>query len=233
MIMRSLIKIKWVLVILAVTTIAWACASSKTQGMSTRQQILKSVYPVLTGVTRFFGVNSRSLPAQQAVSPNVPVYDIPFELIDGTPASLAAYKGKKIVVVNTASDCGYTGQYEELQKLYADRKGEVIVVGFPANDFKQQEKGTNEEIAGFCKKNYGVEFPLATKAVVVKGKEQHPLFKWLSDPEQNGWNKEAPAWNFSKYIIDEHGKLIGYFDPGVSPLGAEFQKNLNTKPDQQ
>jgi uncharacterized lipoprotein YajG len=94
--MRSLIKIKWVLVILAVTTIAWACASSKTQGMSTRQQILKSVYPVLTGVTRFFGVNSRSLPAQQAVSPNVPVYDISFELIDGTPASLAAYKGKKL-----------------------------------------------------------------------------------------------------------------------------------------
>jgi glutathione peroxidase len=189
--------------------------------------MLKSVYPALTSITRFFGVNSRVVLPEEKNAPVVSLYDIPFETIAGEQSSLAAYKGKKIVVVNTASDCGYTGQYEELQTLYAQAKGEIMIVGFPANDFKAQEKGSNEQIASFCKKNYGVEFPIAAKASVVKGSNQHPVFAWLSDPAKNGWNKEAPAWNFSKYIIDEEGKLIGYFDPGVSPLGKDFLKALN------
>lgn len=195
--------------------------------MSTRQNMLKSVYPALTSITRFFGVNSRVVLPEEKNAPVVSLYDIPFETIAGEQSSLAAYKGKKIVVVNTASDCGYTGQYEELQTLYAQAKGEIMIVGFPANDFKAQEKGSNEQIASFCKKNYGVEFPIAAKASVVKGSNQHPVFAWLSDPAKNGWNKEAPAWNFSKYIIDEEGKLIGYFDPGVSPLGKDFLRALN------
>ena len=189
--------------------------------------MLKSVYPALTSITRFFGVNSRVVLPEEKNAPVVSLYDIPFETIAGEQSSLAAYKGKKIVVVNTASDCGYTGQYEELQTLYAQAKGKIIIVGFPANDFKAQEKGSNEQIASFCKKNYGVEFPIAAKASVVKGSNQHPVFAWLSDPAKNGWNKEAPAWNFSKYIIDEEGKLIGYFDPGVSPLGKDFLRALN------
>ena len=160
--------------------------------------------------------------------PVTSVYAIPFELINGDTADLSAYRGKKIVVVNTASDCGYTGQYEELQKLYAQRKDDIVIIGFPANDFKQQEKGSNEEIASFCKKNYGVDFPLAMKTTVIKSADQHPIFKWLSDQKQNGWNEQAPSWNFSKYVIDEQGKLIGYFDPGVSPLGSDFTKVLNT-----
>jgi len=209
--------------VLVVTVTAWACSSSKIQSnMSTRQNMLKSVYPALTSITRFFGVNSRVVLPEEKNAPVVSLYDIPFETIAGEQTSLAAYKGKKIVVVNTASDCGYTGQYEELQTLYAQAKGEIMIVGFPANDFKAQEKGSNEQIASFCKKNYGVEFPIAAKASVVKGSNQHPVFAWLSDPAKNGWNKEAPAWNFSKYIIDEEGKLIGYFDPGVSPLGKDF-----------
>jgi len=213
---------------LVVTLTALACSSSKIQGkMSTRQNILKSVYPALTSITRFFGVNSRVVLPEEKKAPVVSLYDIPFETINGEPSSFAAYKGKKIVIVNTASDCGYTGQYEELQSLYAQAKGQIMVVGFPANDFKDQEKGSNEQIASFCKKNYGVEFPIAAKASVVKGNNQHPVFAWLSDPTKNGWNKEAPAWNFSKYIIDEEGKLIGYFDPGVSPLGKDFLKALN------
>jgi glutathione peroxidase len=213
---------------LVVTLTALACSSSKIQGkMSTRQNILKSVYPALTSITRFFGVNSRVVLSEEKKAPVVSLYDIPFETINGEPSSFAAYKGKKIVIVNTASDCGYTGQYEELQSLYAQAKGQIMVVGFPANDFKDQEKGSNEQIASFCKKNYGVEFPIAAKASVVKGNNQHPVFAWLSDPSKNGWNKEAPAWNFSKYIIDEEGKLIGYFDPGVSPLGKDFLKALN------
>jgi glutathione peroxidase len=190
--------------------------------------MLKSFYPVLTSVTRFFGVNSKVVLPKTIAEPLTSVYTIPFELINGDTADLSVYRGKKIVIVNTASDCGYTGQYEELQKLYEQRKDDIVIIGFPANDFKEQEKGSNEEIASFCKKNYGVEFPMAMKTSVVKSSTQHDLFKWLSEAGKNGWNEQAPSWNFSKYIIDEQGKLIGYFDPGVSPLGKEFTNIINT-----
>lgn len=208
-----------------------ACSgTSKTQtGMSIRQSILRTVYPALTGITKLFGVNNRVVTPEQLSKPVTSIYDFEVELIDGDTISLAAYKGKKIIIVNTASDCGYTGQYEELQQLYASNKDSVVIIGFPANDFKQQEKGSNEEIATFCKKNYGVEFPIAIKTSVVKGEAQHPLFRWLSDPSKNGWNKEAPAWNFSKYVISEEGVLLGYVDPGVSPLGKEFTHILAAK----
>jgi len=221
--------LKIVLAVAVLSVLVYACTTTKTQkNMSTRQNVLKSFYPVLTSVTRFFGVNSKVVLPNTASAPITSVYTIPFELINGDTTDLSVYRGKKIVVVNTASDCGYTGQYEELQKLYEQRKDDVVIIGFPANDFKQQEKGSNEEIASFCKKNYGVEFPLAMKTTVVKSADQHPIFKWLSDQKQNGWNEQAPSWNFSKYVIDEQGKLIGYFDPGVSPLGNDFTKALNT-----
>jgi glutathione peroxidase len=221
--------IKLAVAVAIISVLVYACTTTKSQkNMSTRQNVLKSFYPVLTSVTRFFGVNSKVVLPKTVSDPVTSVYAIPFELINGDTADLSAYKGKKIVVVNTASDCGYTGQYEELQKLYAQRKDDIVIIGFPANDFKQQEKGSNEEIASFCKKNYGVDFPLAMKTTVIKSADQHPIFKWLSDQKQNGWNEQAPSWNFSKYIIDEQGKLIGYFDPGVSPLGNDFINVLNT-----
>jgi glutathione peroxidase len=224
---KNYIKLAFAVAILSV--LVYACTTTKSQkNMSTRQNVLKSFYPVLTSVTRFFGVNSKVVLPKTVSDPVTSVYAIPFELINGDTADLSAYRGKKIVVVNTASDCGYTGQYEELQKLYAQRKEDIVIIGFPANDFKQQEKGSNEEIASFCKKNYGVDFPLAMKTTVIKSADQHPIFKWLSDQKQNGWNEQAPSWNFSKYIIDEQGKLIGYFDPGVSPLGSDFINVLNT-----
>ena len=224
---KNYLKIAVAVTVLSV--LVYACTTTKTQkNMSTRQNMLKSFYPVLTSVTRFLGVNSKVVLPNTVSSPITSVYAIPFELINGDTTDLSAYRGKKIVVVNTASDCGYTGQYEELQKLFEQRKDDIVIVGFPANDFKQQEKGSNEEIASFCKKNYGVEFPLAMKTTVVKSVDQHPIFKWLSDQKQNGWNEQAPSWNFSKYVIDEQGKLIGYFDPGVSPLGNDFTKILNT-----
>lgn len=224
---KNYIKLAVAVAILSV--LVYACTTTKSQkNMSTRQNVLKSFYPVLTSVARFFGVNSKVVLPKTVSEPVTSVYAIPFELINGDTADLSAYRGKKIVVVNTASDCGYTGQYEELQKLYAQRKEDIVIVGFPANDFKQQEKGSNEEIASFCKKNYGVDFPLAMKTTVIKSADQHPIFKWLSDQKQNGWNEQAPSWNFSKYIIDEQGKLIGYFDPGVSPLGSDFINVLNT-----
>lgn len=224
---KNYIKLAVAVAILSV--LVYACTTTKSQkNMSTRQNVLKSFYPVLTSVTRFFGVNSKVVLPKTVAEPFTSVYSIPFELINGDTVDLSAYRGKKIIVVNTASDCGYTGQYEELQKLYAQRKDEIVIIGFPANDFKQQEKGSNEEIASFCKKNYGVDFPLAMKTTVIKSADQHPIFKWLSDQKLNGWNEQAPSWNFSKYIIDEEGKLIGYFDPGVSPLGGDFMNVLNT-----
>jgi glutathione peroxidase len=224
---KNYIKLAVAVAILSV--LVYACTTTKSQkNMSTRQNVLKSFYPVLTSVTRFFGVNSKVVLPKTVSEPVTSVYAIPFELINGDTADLSTYRGKKIVVVNTASDCGYTGQYEELQKLYAQRKDDIVIIGFPANDFKQQEKGSNEEIASFCKKNYGVDFPLAMKTTVIKSADQHPIFKWLSDQKQNGWNEQAPSWNFSKYVIDEQGKLIGYFDPGVSPLGSDFINVLNT-----
>ncbi|MFN5422350.1 MAG: glutathione peroxidase [bacterium] len=216
--------------VFSVIMISSCSGTSKTQtSMSIRQSILRTVYPALTGITKLFGVNNRVVMPEQLTKSTTSVYDFNVELISGDTLSLAAYKGKKIVIVNTASDCGYTGQYEELQQLYASNKDSLVIIGFPANDFKQQEKGSNEEIATFCKKNYGVEFPIAAKTSVVKGDAQHPLFKWLSDPLQNGWNKEAPAWNFSKYVISEDGILLGYVDPGISPLGKEFTHILAAK----
>lgn len=222
-------NVKIGLIVVLVAIVAYACTAAKSQkSMSTRQNMLKSFYPVLTSVTRFFGINSKTVLAKTQTVPTTPIYAIPFELINGDTTDLSVYKGKKIIIVNTASDCGYTGQYEELQKLYEQKKNEIVIVGFPANDFKQQEKGSNEEIASFCKKNYGVEFPLAMKTTVVKSPDQHAIFKWLSDAKLNGWNEQAPSWNFSKYVLDEEGKLLGYFDPGVSPLGKEFMQVLNT-----
>lgn len=228
---KSFNKYKIHVALLIFTIVISACSgTSKTQtGMSIRQSILRTVYPALTGITKLFGVNNRVVTSEQLSKPVTSIYDFEVELIDGDTISLAAYKGKKIIIVNTASDCGYTGQYEELQQLYSSNKDSLVIIGFPANDFKQQEKGSNEEIANFCKKNYGVEFPIATKTSVVKGDAQHPLFRWLSDPLKNGWNKEAPAWNFSKYVISEEGVLIGYVDPGISPLGKEFTHILASK----
>jgi len=214
--------------LLILVGMVWACVSSKNNTqMTTRQGILKSVYPVLTGITKLLGVNNRVLLPEREINPNRSIYDLSYESIDGDTISLSQYKGKKIIIVNTASDCGYTAQYEELQQLYDLKKSEVVILGFPANDFKNQEKGSNEQISNFCKKNYGVSFPLASKVVVVKGTQQHPVFQWLSDPTQNGWNDEAPAWNFSKYVLDEEGRLIGYADPAVKPLTKSFTQILN------
>jgi len=139
---------------------------------------------------------------------------------------MASLKGKKILLVNTASECGYTGQYDQLQKLYSGYNNQLVIIGFPANDFKEQEKGTNEEIAAFCKQNYGVSFPLAEKSVVVKASHQNNIFQWLTDPAKNGWNKQAPTWNFCKYLVNEEGMLTNYFGPAVEPTSEEIIKAI-------
>ena len=128
------------------------------------------------------------------------------------------------MIVNTASDCGYTGQYDGLEKLYQRYKNEFVILAFPANDFKEQEKGTDEDIAAFCKLNYGITFPLMKKSIVIKAPGQHEIFAWLTHKNLNGWNDAAPSWNFSKYLIDEQGRLLEFFGPGVDPASPEVVK---------
>ena len=139
------------------------------------------------------------------------------QLNNGHSFEFSQLKGKKVLIVNTASDCGYTPQYEELQKLHEMGKDFLHIIAFPSNDFKEQEKGDDKAIAAFCEK-YRVSFPLAKKTSVVKSSRQHPVYEWLTSKEKNGWNDQEPTWNFSKYLINENGILTHYFEPFVSPL---------------
>jgi glutathione peroxidase len=148
-------------------------------------------------------------------------YDFSMKSIDGETISFEKYKGKKVLLVNVASKCGFTPQYEELQKLHELYGTRVAVLGFPANNFGSQEPGTNEEIALFCSSNYGVSFQMFEK-ISVKGDDMHPLYQWLTNEKYNGWNNEAPSWNFCKYVVDENGKLTAFFPSKVKPLSDEL-----------
>jgi glutathione peroxidase len=194
--------------------------------MTARQKILKAFYPVLSGINKLFGANSTVLNNDGKQPPLTSLYDIEITMIDGSKKRMSDFRGRKLLIVNTASDCGYTGQFDMLQQLYEQQKGELEIIGFPANDFKEQEKGGDEEIAAFCRKNYGVTFPLATKGVVVKGDGQQAVYRWLTDKAANGWNSKAPAWNFSKYLISENGMLLNYFGPAVEPSNEAFLQAL-------
>lgn len=137
--------------------------------------------------------------------------------IQGETVSMEQYKGKKILVVNTASRCGLTPQYKALEKLYKEYGGDdFVIIGFPANNFLSQEPGTNEEIAAFCKENYGVTFPMMSK-ISVKGKDQHPIYQWLTQKNLNHKMDSKIKWNFQKYLIDEQGKLVDVAWPKEQP----------------
>ncbi|MBK7884534.1 MAG: glutathione peroxidase [Chitinophagaceae bacterium] len=190
--------------------------------MTLRQLFLKLAYPLLMKVT---GAKKESIKNNvQQKQPGTPFYDLQSILIDGKALHFDELKGKKVLLVNTASDCGYTNQYNDLEKLHKKFKDTLVILGFPANDFKEQEKGSDNEIAAFCKKNFGVSFLLMKKSSVIKGTEQNNVFNWLSDSLKNGWNDKAPEWNFSKYLVDEQGVLTHYFAPGVSPLSKKVLK---------
>ena len=153
------------------------------------------------------------------------LYDFKVNNISGKPFDLSKLKGKKVLIVNVASNCGYTGQYKELQELHEKFGGKVAVLGFPANNFGSQEPGTNGEIATFCTKNYGVSFQMFEK-ISVKGGDTHPLYKWLSTKSENGVNDQAPSWNFCKYLIDENGNVVKFFGSGVTPMSKEITDML-------
>lgn len=154
------------------------------------------------------------------------IYDFKLKTLDGKPMDMAQFKGKKMLIVNTASKCGYTKQYADLQELHEKYGSKVTVVGFPANNFGGQEPGSNEEIASFCKKNFGVSFPMAEKASV-KGSDIHPLFKYLTEEAGKMGVKEPIKWNFTKFLIDENGKLLAVFPSGVKPTDEAITKYLN------
>ncbi|MEK0423452.1 MAG: hypothetical protein RLZ95_1362 [Bacteroidota bacterium] len=141
--------------------------------------------------------------------------------IDGKQIDFASFKGKKILVVNTASKCGYTPQYEGLEKVYEQYKDKLVIIGFPCNQFGGQEPGSNEEIASFCKKNYGVNFPLADK-IDVKGASIAPIYQWLTQKSKNGVLDANISWNFNKFLLDENGKMIAYFPSNVKPDSEEI-----------
>jgi glutathione peroxidase len=152
-------------------------------------------------------------------------YDFKMRSIDGEELSFAQFKGKKVIILNTASKCGFTPQYADWENFYKENKDKVVVLGFPCNQFMGQEAGDNAEIKSFCQKNYGVTFQMFEK-IDVKGDKKAPLYAWLSDKNQNGWNDEVPSWNFCKYLINEKGELVNFFASKIKPDNAEFKAAL-------
>ncbi|WP_118976903.1 glutathione peroxidase [Taibaiella koreensis] len=160
-------------------------------------------------------------PKSQAGDVPKSIYDFKVEGLEGGSIDFAQFKGKKILIVNTASKCGFTPQYAELEKLYEQYKDKLVIVGFPANNFMFQEPKGNKEIAEFCQKNYGVSFPMAAK-ISVKGKNMAPIYQWLTNKDYNHYDNTSVGWNFQKYLIDEQGNLVAMFPSKVKPLSDEI-----------
>lgn len=220
---------KAIIVIVLLIIAFWSFVEISNQNskyMTGRQKVLKAVYPIWMWFAGKQGMNTKNLFNENSVPP-VSFYLLQDTAINGTPFIFEQLKGKKIMLVNTASDCGYTGQYDDLQKLSDQYKDRLVVIGFPANDFKEQEKGSDEDIAAFCRINFGVSFPLMKKGQVKKGPGQNKIFEWLTDPAKNGWNNKQPSWNFCKYIVDEQGRLTHFFESAIEPLGKEITTVLN------
>ncbi len=154
---------------------------------------------------------------------NIPtsIYDFNVPGLTGGTIDFSQFKGKKILIVNTASECGNTPQYSELEALYKKYKGKLIIVGFPANDFGKQEPGSNQEIAAFCQKNYQVSFPMASKITVVSDAKA-PIYVWLTEKKYNGLKDSEVKWNFQKYLINEEGHLVAVFAAGMKPSNPEI-----------
>jgi glutathione peroxidase len=149
------------------------------------------------------------------------IYDFKVDALDGTTIDFAKFKGKKILIVNTASECGFTPQYEGLEKLYEQYKDKLVVIGFPSNNFGGQEPGSNTEIGAFCKKNYGVTFLMAAK-VDVKGEDKCPLYIWLTEKKYNKVSSSSVMWNFQKYLIDEKGNYVEMFASTTKPMSDKI-----------
>ncbi len=193
------------------------------------KKIMKFILSLVC-LLQFFGCSSRKILIRTKPENNIlqtsSIYDFKLLSIDGKEIiDFAQFKGKKLVVLNVASKCGYTKQYADWEKFYEANKEKIVVLGFPSNEFLWQEKGSNAEIAQFCKLTYGVNFPMFEKTTV-KGGDKSPLYNWLSTPKLNGWNDQEPTWNFCKYLIDEHGNLQAFFSSKVKPDDSAFLKAI-------
>ena len=186
--------------------------------MTVRQKILKALYPFIMKFSKWKRSENAILNNEESIKPIESFYALNASTNTGLMLSFKDWKGKKILIVNTASDCAFTAQYNELEILNHQYANRLMIVAFPANDFKGQEKADDVSIRRFCQVNYGLSFPVIKKSKVVKGEGQHKVFQWLTDPSKNGWNEQQPSWNFSKYLINEDGVLTHYFAPSVSPL---------------
>lgn len=175
------------------------------------------VYPFLMLQGRLKNYRKQVHSQSDNKEPTVTFYSLQARLNNGQAQSFQAYSGKYVLLVNLASFCGYTHQYKELQELYKKYEDKLVILGFPTNDFGDQEPGDDASIALFCQVNYGVTFPLFEK-LAVKGPNQQRVYQWLSKPEQNGWNTETPSWNFCKYLVNTKGQLTHFFPPAISPL---------------
>lgn len=166
-----------------------------------------------------------TLAGQNVVTPPIDFYSLSFKTITGDSFKFDKLKGKKVLIVNTASKCGYTPQFKDLEELSSQYKDNLVVIGFPSNDFGAQDPGSNQDIKEFCESNYGVTFMMMEKSSV-KGAEKNRVYQWLSDKSKNGWSSTEPSWNFGKYLIDEKGRLIGFFPSKVKPMDNEIISKL-------
>lgn len=188
-------------------------------GLAACQQRVK-VAPLATASSTSHTQKNMENPPQQAPS----LHNFSIKGIDGKPLDMANFKGKKILLVNVASECGYTKQYAQLEELYQQYKDRLLIIGFPCNDFGGQEPGTATEIQQFCSKNFGVTFPLTEKISIKK--DTHPIFQWLTQQSQNGVMDASVMWNFHKFLIDENGHLVASFASRVEPFDEEITNFL-------
>ncbi len=195
--------------------------------MTVKQSILKSIYPLFRRLSEALNPDAGVRSNENEVSPHTSFYLLGANLINGNAFDFTQLEGKKVLLVNVASDCGYTPQYTTLEKLYQLYREKLVVLGFPSNDFKGQEPGSGEEIERFCQVNFGVSFPLFEKRSVLNP-GSHQVFEWLCQEKQNGWNQIRPSWNFCKYLVDEKGNLQAIFQPHISPMSKAVISKINS-----
>jgi glutathione peroxidase len=190
---------------------------------------MKRLFYTLSGLLMMtFGCKqvTKSRPSDgQAKAPSKSIYDFKLKALDGKEIDFSMFKGKKLLIINTASKCGYTPQYAELETLHEKYGDRVVLLGFPANNFLHQEPGSGKDISEFCTINYGVKFQLFEK-ISVRGSDQSPLYQWLSHKDLNGWNDQAPTWNFCKYLISETGELLKFYPSAIKPMSKEIVDDI-------
>lgn len=179
---------------------------------------------VIAAIT-FIGITAFTVNSKSKDKMSNSIYDYTINSIEGEELKLESFKGKKMLLVNVASECGFTKQYKDLQELHEKYGDKLTIIGFPCNQFGGQEPGTETEIKAFCEKNFGVSFQL-TEKIDVKGKNQHPIYKWLTDEKLNGKEDSSVKWNFHKYLIDEEGDYVEAFSSSVNPMSDKITSQL-------